>query len=280
MRQSWKLAVILWLAGLAWAATGVSHASGQITRCGDYGIEREKLEVGLQAGDPRSIDVVRFRGAGGRVAHTVAERRIEMRWCRDITGDRTPELLIEGSTSESPHCCWSYALYSMGPGIKTLLAVASGDQRLAFDDIRELGHGPAQEIVLHLNLHGAFITHEKWASITEWPTLPAILCYREGTYRDCTREHPKELQRQIERAGGELRSASGRQAADEGSIRRWALTFYGLHVLARAESEGEERLKKLVPESVRRWIERHRDEIRAFALGNADTQLEAGGSTK
>jgi hypothetical protein len=53
---------------------------------------------------------------------------------KDITGDGTPDLVVE-ENSGGAHCCYSYVILSLGSELKKLAEIHSDDSQLKFEDI-------------------------------------------------------------------------------------------------------------------------------------------------
>lgn len=254
-----------------------SHtASGQdlINSCGEYVLKRENLTVGLSREQSYPIDITRIYDRQGDLVKILAYRKLAAKWCKDFTADGVPELMFEAADLQDPHCCWIYALYSMGKVIENQLIFHSGEQRIPRENVRNLDHGPALEIFAEQDLYGTFMDDlsDYLDPLMEWPALPMILCYRGKRYEECTHKFRGLLQEEIAKVEAELKerrspdnfyppfSASGgdRQKA---LLKHSALRFYGLHILAAEEAAVWEKLRQLVSDDVLSWLVKNKDQI-------------------
>lgn len=80
-------------------------AGATVQKCGDYTIKVSDVET--SSGYPmRYLNVTR----GGKVVMSFRDSSVGMQWCRDVTGDGTPEMVI----TERAGPAGTYLLYSMG----------------------------------------------------------------------------------------------------------------------------------------------------------------------
>ncbi len=106
-----------------------------LSTCGAYTVKT--VENGF--GDPE--DRVTLSRAGVTYA-TVEDTMVSVDWCRDVTGDGVPEVLLAGF-SGGAHCCFTHHLYSLtSPPRKLLTAFSAHSDTL---EARQLdGRGPLE----------------------------------------------------------------------------------------------------------------------------------------
>lgn len=94
--SQWIFSSLLFFSGVAGAT---------VQKCGDYTIKASTVET--SSGYPmRHLNVAR----GGKVVMSFSDSSVGMQWCRDVTGDGTPEMVITAYAGPSG----TYRLYSMG----------------------------------------------------------------------------------------------------------------------------------------------------------------------
>ncbi|GGR99229.1 hypothetical protein [Deinococcus sedimenti] len=108
-----------------------------LSTCGAYTVKT--VENGFE--DPE--DRVTLSRAGVTYA-TVTDTMVGVDWCRDVTGDGVPEVLLAGF-SGGAHCCFTHHLYSLtSPPRKLLTAFSAHSDSL---DAQQLdGRGPLELI--------------------------------------------------------------------------------------------------------------------------------------
>lgn len=228
----------------------LSAEEQDVTRCGDYRLTTENLTEGFTAEDKFPLGVVKMFDSENRLAKIVAYRRLNIKGCADLTADGVPELMLEGYTGGT-HCCWVDAIYSMGEEIKNRLVFESrtGGIDMA-DDLQDLN----QDSVLEIFATDSSLFYFDDLTGPDFPALPLVLCYRDERYEDCTRQFPALLAEEIQRAETELRGHTV-------EVKRQALRFYALHVLAGEEAQGWQRLQESVPANVLSWLEENKEAI-------------------
>ena len=118
---------------------------------------------------------------------TVEDTMVSVDWCRDMTGDGVPEVLLAGF-SGGAHCCFTHTLYSLtSPPRRLLTAFSAHSSGL---DVRQLdGRGP-------LELVGADwrFAYGYGMSFAESAPLPVVYSFLNGQYVENTRAFPGFIQ--------------------------------------------------------------------------------------
>ncbi|WP_309571362.1 hypothetical protein [Deinococcus sp.] len=105
--------------------------------CGAYTLKLE--ENGF--GDPLDrVSVIR----GGTVYATVEDTMVSVDWCRDVTGDGVPEVLLAGF-SGGAHCCFTHTLHSLTTPPRRLLTAFSAHTPSL--EVRQLDGVGAYELI-------------------------------------------------------------------------------------------------------------------------------------
>lgn len=149
--------------------------------CGAYTLKLE--ENGFGDPDDR-VSVLR----GAEVVATVTDTMVSVDWCRDVTGDGVPEVLLAGF-SGGAHCCFTHTLYSLTTPPRRLLTAFSAHTDTL--EVRQLdGAGP-------LELVGADwrFAYGYGMSFAESAPLPVVYSYLPVTggaplYVENTRAYP------------------------------------------------------------------------------------------
>ncbi|WP_295820520.1 hypothetical protein [uncultured Deinococcus sp.] len=153
--------------------------------CGAYTLKLE--ENGFGDPDDR-VSVLR----GADVVATVTDTMVSVDWCRDVTGDGVPEVLLAGF-SGGAHCCFTHTLYSLTTPARRLLTAFSAHSDTL--DVRQLNGGGPLELV------GADwrFAYGYGMSFAESAPLPVVYSYLPVTggaprYVENTRAYPGFLQ--------------------------------------------------------------------------------------
>ncbi|PTA67104.1 hypothetical protein [Deinococcus arcticus] len=164
--------------------------------CGAYTLKLS--ENGF--GDPEDrVSLVR----GGTTYATVSDIAVSVDWCRDVTGDGVPEVLLAGF-SGGAHCCFTHTLYSLSTPPRKLLSVFSAHSETITP--RQLdGKGPLELLVSDWRFAYAY-----GLSFAESVPLLNVYAYVGGQYVDRSRAFPGTLRgfltRQVtnQTGGGEV----------------------------------------------------------------------------
>ncbi|GGJ81640.1 hypothetical protein [Deinococcus aquiradiocola] len=120
---------------------------------------------------------------GDRVVASVQDTAVEVQFCRDVTGDGVPELMLMGY-SGGAHCCSTHTLYALTRPPRQLMSVFSADTPELVP--RQLdGRGPLE--LLGLDWRFAYAYDLSFAGS---PALPRVYSYLQGHYVDNTRAFP------------------------------------------------------------------------------------------
>ena len=170
----------LLLAAPADAQTTPTPVKASSQTCGAYTLTLR--ENGF--GDP--LDRVTL-SRGGVTHATVEDTMVGVDWCRDVTGDGVPEVLLAGF-SGGAHCCFTHTLYSLTSSPRRLLTAFSAHSDTL--EARQLdGRGP-------LELVGADwrFAYGYGMSFAESAPLPVVYSFLNGRYVENTRAFPGFLQ--------------------------------------------------------------------------------------
>ncbi|UBV42687.1 hypothetical protein LAJ19_00105 [Deinococcus taeanensis] len=144
--------------------------------CGAYTVRTQ--ENGFE--DPLDrVSLVR----GGVTYAAVEDTMVSVDFCRDVTGDGVPEVLLAGF-SGGAHCCFTHTLYSLSrPPRKLLTAFSAHSETLGAVQLD--GKGP-------LELVGADwrFAYGYGMSFAESAPLPVVYSFLNGAYVENTRAFP------------------------------------------------------------------------------------------
>lgn len=168
---------------LALGLLGQGYAQSEpkpITTCGNYNIVTQEKETdGLR--ETRII----LKGKTGTVA-TFNDAMGNVAWCKDITGDKIPEINISMFTGGA-HCCFTQYVYSLTtPPRKILVADTAHSDMLEPKQLD--GQGPLELISADWRFAYAF-----GMSFAESIALPEVYSFVNGQYLVNTRAFPKVL---------------------------------------------------------------------------------------
>ncbi|GGR68682.1 hypothetical protein GCM10008959_33520 [Deinococcus seoulensis] len=151
------------LAAPAAAQTSPTPVKVSSQTCGAYTLTLR--ENGF--GDP--LDRVTI-SRGGVTHATVQDTMVAVDFCRDVTGDGIPEVMLAGF-SGGAHCCFTHTLYSLSSPPRQLLRVFSAHS--ASLDVRQLdGKGPLELVGADWRFAYAY-----GMSFAESPALPVVYSY-------------------------------------------------------------------------------------------------------
>ncbi|GHF59782.1 hypothetical protein HNQ07_003820 [Deinococcus metalli] len=212
--------------------------------CGAYTLKLE--ENGFGDPDDR-VSIVR----GGATLATVQDTMVHVDFCRDVTGDGVPEVLLAGF-SGGAHCCFTHTLYSLTtPPRKLLTAFSAHTDTL---DVRQLdGKGPMELVGADWRFAYAY-----GLSFAESAPLPVVYSYLPVTggaprYVENTRAFPGLVRSYVQ-------SMTSGEAFGGGY-----LAEYAARVIT-APTTAEPYLRSL-PDRVRAWLTNYGPDIR-HSLGD------------
>lgn len=211
------------------------------------------------AGMPTRLRLMRH----GRVEWTFpgTETPIARVDCRDLTGDRTPELVVE-TYSGGAHCCSVVYVLSLSAQVRLLLRYATGNAGSA--DIADLNRDGRLELVLG---DDSFAYFDDLCFACSPSGIPLVACFRAGQFEDCTRRFPAVVRAQVAHWTSVLREEA--QKPNDATALLYAkgaaLGLYANYVLLGEDARGWETVRAIAPPAATDWLERHRAEVRRWA---------------
>lgn len=214
-------------------------------RCGDYAItqkmgrvnEMDKL-VEITLKDPQGKEVKTI------AANTAQGESLEQLQCGDLTGEGAPELIVESYTGGA-HCCFTYDIYQLSPGLPALLHWEAGNGGI--NRFERLSGQPALEIVGSDDRLAYFDSLPFAAS----PFIPIVFAYRDGKYVEATQDYPDLLSDDQSKYIGELSGCGGEEFCEKST----ALHVYADGVLLNEEEPTLTEIQSLVTPEVYAWLE-------------------------
>ncbi|MVN87880.1 hypothetical protein GO986_14050 [Deinococcus sp. HMF7620] len=197
---------------------------------------------------------------GGVTSATISDTAVDVNWCRDVTGDGVPEVLLSGF-SGGAHCCFTHTLYSLTtPPRKLLTYFGAHSDGL---DARQLdGKGPLELVGSDWRFAYAY-----GLSFAESIPLPVVFSYVNGQYVDNTRSFP-----------GFLRGFTGpASTVNDKSSGGDVLANYATLVAIGQPGEAQAYVQKL-PARFRAWLTNYGPDIRQVMndYGMTDWPVRAG----
>lgn len=224
-------------------------------------------------GDRRTNQLARLvvRDRQDRAPLTVKAFEVQLRVCRDLTGDEVADMIAYTDSGVLGYIRYAYYVYSLGPAVRNLLAfdAASVNQFETCD----LDRDGRWEIITRDDSFG----YVEWWFLEKrhQRLLPMILGYRNGRFVDVTTQFPQVLRREIEVAKKELRNA-GKQ--DRNSSRgQWPyVMIYNWYAAALLLGEGKQASQDLMtalPTADREWFSMHRQWMRDVVLKDRPAKI-------
>ncbi|MFC6661718.1 hypothetical protein [Deinococcus multiflagellatus] len=195
---------------------------------------------------------------GGATYASVSDTAVSVDWCRDVTGDGVPEVLLAGF-SGGAHCCFTHTLYSLTTPPRKLLTYFSAHSDTLTP--RQLdGKGPLELLAADWRFAYAY-----GLSFAESIPLPVVLSYSGGQYVDNSRAFP-----------GVLRGLMTKTVTDKtggGEV----LADYATLLAIGKPGEAQAFVQKL-PARFRTWLGNYGPDIRRAMndYGLSDWPLRAG----
>jgi len=172
--------------------------------------------------------------------------------CVDIKGDGRTEAVIYDYNRYcgGRPCSFTYVYTSDGHNLRLMGPHIVGDfgEDVAFKDLR---HDGKMELL-------TYVRWAYWGGLDYWssPLLPEILCYRENDFKDCTKEFPKILEREIDESLKVPKHDETEDNLDKNElqeIKGQALKYLAIHEIMGNEKEGWKGVRKLFP-SAYQWL--------------------------
>ncbi len=181
--------------------------------------------------------------------------------CRDLTGDRTPELVVE-TYSGGAHCCSVVHVLSLNAQVRLLLRYATGNAGSA--DIADLNKDGRLELVLG---DDSFAYFDDLCFACSPSGIPLVACFRAGRFEDCTRRFPGVVRAQVAHWSRVLREEA--QKPNDATALMYAkgaaLGLYANHVLLGEDARGWQTVRAIAPPTALEWLERHRAAVHRWA---------------
>jgi hypothetical protein len=249
---------ILWNPGGFSGETAAAGAARQ--RCAGFEVVTDSPQ---RAGAPTRLRVLR----AGRIvwAYPDQENAIVSVACRDLTGDRTPELAVE-TYSGGAHCCTDLTVLSLGSPVRVLLRYGAGNSGV---EIKDLDRDGRPELVLG---DDTFAYFDDLCFACSPSSFPLVACYRGGRFEDCTRRFPSLLRAKARQWTAALRDELRKpaDAAARDYARGAALGLYASHMLLGEEAAGWAAVRALTRRrDIVDWLARHRATVRNWAATRA-----------
>ncbi|PNY81554.1 hypothetical protein [Deinococcus koreensis] len=223
--------------------------------CGAYTIRLQENGFG---DPPDRLSITR----GAKVYASVEDERVAVDFCRDITGDGVPEIMLS-AFSGGAHCCFTHTLYSLTTPPRRLLEVFSAHSDSL--SVRQLDSTPALELI------GADwrFAYAYGMSFAESAPLPVVYAFQGdpdgGRYVDDSRAFPGVLQ------------AFARRMNSGEAFSGGVLVGYATRLVVGRPDEAGAYLQKLPPTS-REWLTNYGPDIRQSLgdFGRWDWPTRAG----
>lgn len=242
------------IAALVLFILALPHAQAQetpnITRCGAYTLQY------VQNGFDDPEDTVSLL-LNGKKTVTVADTMVSATFCKDITGDGVPEVMLYGF-SGGAHCCFTHSLYSLQNPPRLLLRYFSAHSD-ALEPEQLDGTKPLELIGWDWRFAYAY-----GLSFAESVPLPVVFTYQNGRYVDASLRYPAVLRRFLGKSYDEY--PGGEYLAD-----------YALLSVIGQPGEASTLIQKARP-PYRSWLQSYALEVRQSMLsyGMSDWTVLAG----
>lgn len=227
---------------LSLLVSGLASAQAEPTaplRSSNHGCGAYTIQIRENGFDdpPDRLQIMR----GAQVYAAVEDEHVAVNFCRDVTGDGVPEILLAGF-SGGAHCCFTHTLYSLTSPPRKLLEVFSAHSDAL--DARQLdGRGPLELVGADWRFAYAY-----GLSFAESAPLPVVYSYIGGQYVDNSRAFAGFLRRFVSRMNAE-------------SFGGGILAEYAQLLTTGATGEAG-RYAQEQPETVRAWLENYGPDIR------------------
>jgi hypothetical protein len=229
-------------------------------RCGGYDVVTDQPSEMSLSGSPARLRVVK----NGRPVWTLPDAgagSIASVTCRDATGDRIPDLLVE-RYSGGAHCCSILYIVALAPRIRVLLRYNAGNAD-GYELIDLNGDGR-----LELLLGDDSFAYFDDLCFACSPMMMLIACFEGSLFADCTRSFPARVREEIAQQTDRLRDAVKQGSTDAGLqyVRGAALGLDAAYALLGQEAKGWDAVRAVVSTpAVLTWLSKHRGEIRQWA---------------
>ncbi len=182
--------------------------------------------------------------------------------CRDATGDRISDLLVE-RYSGGAHCCTTLHIATLVPSIRLVLRYQAGNA--GGFDIVDLNHDGRPELVLG---DDSFAYFDDLCYACSPSEMPLIACFQDGRFVDCARSFPGKVREGVTVWSSRLREEIKQGPSAPGNaqyIRGAALGLYATYALLGEEAKGRAAVHSIVPTSaVLAWLDAHRVDVRKW----------------
>ncbi len=220
-------------------------AAEQLLRHGRY-------EVGIARGNitgkPGRITISR----NGKQLLIIRDQLIVHAEIRALSSHRASDLFVE-TFSGGAHCCTTFYVFGLGPRLRTLLVFNARNYDII--TIKDLDHDGRQEIIAGDDSFAYYAT-----SFAKSPSLPFILGYEKGRYRDTTARYrwfvKADQVRAKEKLAHTIRAVTAAQRDNETSedIKRGSINVYGDALLLGAAQKTREWIRHRVPAQEWKWF--------------------------
>jgi hypothetical protein len=182
--------------------------------CGDYTIVRTPKSTG------RGIKVVARDGTVEREFALDDEARrspsfgyFDAAWCKDVTGDGVPELMIEQYTGGA-HCCSEGTLLSLGKTVSLTAEIHGGHFGVPEPRKLDAWHATYQLVGANDALADFEAGPKDFVPFVYTSPFPRVLDYRGGYFVEATKDYPDLLRSDRQAACG-----SASKAENEASLK-------------------------------------------------------------
>jgi hypothetical protein len=182
--------------------------------------------------------------------------------CTDVTGDRSPELIVT-LNSGGAHCCTTIHVLQFQPSARWILNFASGNAG-GFS----IERGPNGRPALVLGDDGLAYYGDLCFACSP-SSLPLVACYEGARFVDCTRRFPALIREAIETYTEQIKDAV---RSTHGSrieyMKGGALGVYAAYALLGKEADAMAAVRRLgaTPE-VTSWLARQREGVTKWLRG-------------
>lgn len=219
-------------------------------KCGAYTVQFKENGFG---DPPDQVSLM----SGGKTWVSLSDEAVGVDFCRDVTGDGVPDVMLSQFTGGA-HCCFTHSLYSLTTPPRRILYVDSAHSESL--GVRQLdGGGP-----LELIGDDWRFAYDYGLSFAESVPLPVVYSFQNGQYIDQSRLFPQFLRSAI-------------VALNKDTVGGEVLANYALLTVIGSKGEANTYMQTL-PDPYRSWLQNYSPEIRQQMLsyGMSNWPMQAG----
>jgi hypothetical protein len=216
--------------------------------CGDYDVEWTSPDLGGE-GEPALFEVQQDGERVFALGGTNPTDQLIGLWCGDITGDGKTELGIEEYTGGA-HCCFGIRVITLDGRVTLLnkdLGNSGGPEPKQLDDTE-----PLELVTTSDDL--AYFGDLPYAAS---PVLPLVFAFRDGTFREATKDFPEHIRSSLTEAEKDLDDALADPADFPEAIRGMAIGVYGHHVQLGDQDQALDEIAAKLDADDATWLRDH-----------------------